>query len=218
MVVKSKVLIIAIVVLVLGGGAGAYLLTRDDDGDSANQTEQNDGGSGSFDAVSNQNLPFVVNFSMSGENGESNATIEYDGKGAWRYSAEQEGQTIEYISANNYFYTRAGEEGWYKYPFAAGEATSFDTSSYEFSESDLAALKASGQNKGRENCPAGSCDVWETSDESGNRTTVYIDTDSRRISQIKSVTGGTTTTMVYDYRDVSIEIPADAQELPNFGQ
>lgn len=69
---------------------------------------------------------------------------------------------------------------------------------------DINQYRESAQYIGTETCPAGTCQVWRANGP-GGEVSYYIDSQNR-ISKIRMGEGGTETT--YEYKDVSIVIPA----------
>lgn len=206
-------------ILVIAGGVGGYFVTRDgNDNDSSSQTSSslnNNGqssGDKSFAPVSTEGLAFAATITTSGEAGTNEAKIEYDGKEKTRYSATKDGQQSEIIyTADTYYFCASGS--CIKYPISQSGASGFSPGDYQYDETELGNYKNNASYKGRQDCPAGTCDVWAVSNE-GVISSIYIDTDTKRISQVEGSQNGTTTKIVYEYKDVSIEIPANAQEAP----
>jgi hypothetical protein len=65
-------------------------------------------------------------------------------------------------------------------------------------------------------CPAGTCDVWSVVDENDHESTIYIDVQNNRVSQVESRDETSDIKLVYEYRDVTITPPENAQEIPAF--
>jgi len=220
----SKNLIIAIVagVLVVGGGA-AYFVMRDDSSTettsaSSSVVESQDTDATAFNPVNTTENDFVATFVTQSENGEIiEATARYDAENTtWEYKAIAEGQQVEAIFTPDAIYTNANGQ-WVKVPSTSGDNIGFNTEDFEINEEDRADFQSNLIYMGEANCPSGTCDHWQAENFQGNDTlSFYLEKQTNRVNQISSVTDGRTITITYSYEDVTIEIPTDFQELPEF--
>jgi hypothetical protein len=212
------VLIGAIVVILLGGGAAAYVLTKDDD-KSPQTTSQNGSGSNAsaFDAVSTEGLEFKATITTAAEGGTMEATLEHDDKNNTRYVSNIGGQQTEVIYTSDAYYTCQGAGNCTKFPLSQTSNTGVNPSDYTYDQSKIADYRNNANYKGKQDCPAGTCDVWSVS-AGGVTSTIYIDTDTKRISQVESTIAGATSKIVYEYTDVTINVPTNAQNVTVPGQ
>lgn len=214
----SRTRIIAAVVVVALAGGGAYLLTKDDNGDksseSTSQTANNQTGSeGNFSPVSTEGLEFKATLTTTKDGTNTVATIEQDDQKNIRYTATQGGQQVEIIYTKDaYYMCTAGN--CIKYPISQQGSAGFDPGTYTYDASKLEGYKNNSAYKGQKSCPAGTCDVWSVT-AGGYTSTIYVDTKTKRISQVESTVNGATTKIVYEYTDVTITVPTNAQTLPN---
>lgn len=212
----NKNLIIGIVAaVVIGGGAVAYVATRGDDDDDANNNNtisqsQNDDVN-AFNPLSTEGLSVVMTITSSNQEGEG--VFEFDGEGNSRYVATQNGQAIEFIITSDGYFTKAGDQ-WIKYPTTASTQSGIDATAYQYDDSELTAYRNTAVHQGQQSCSAGTCDVWAYS-AGGAESKIYIDTDTRYISQVETSANGQTSTVTYEYKDVTITPPTDYQELPS---
>lgn len=205
------VIIGAIVVILLGGGGAAYVLTKDDDKPPQN-TSQNDSNANAFDAVSTEGLEFTAKITTSGASGTTEATLEHDDQNNTRYVSDIGGMQTEVIyTADAYYSCQAGN--CTKFALSQSSSSGVNPGDYTYDESKLAGYRDNSTHKGRQDCPAGTCDVYEVS-VGGTTSTIYIDTDTKRISQVESTISGATSKIVYEYKDVTINVPTNAQTVP----
>ena len=223
----SRNLIIGLVVggVVLVGG-GAYFVTQngsDSSNDSASQQSSEnasqDSSTQAFDAVSTNDTSFVATISTSDTEGKtSQSTMEYDkSSGNVRYTSTADDKTFTITYTSDAYYMCQSADRCIKYPLNGVGDSGFDRSAFEYTAEELAGYKNSSAYQGKKDCPSGTCDVWQVS-EGDYRATIYIDAGSKKIVQVEGTTGGTTSKIVYEYKDVSITPPANAQEIPAIGQ
>ncbi|MBI3984115.1 hypothetical protein HY346_02335 [Candidatus Microgenomates bacterium] len=211
---NRKLLLLVLAVLAIGVGVLIYAATRNDDDGGIEGTSNTDA---AFSAVSTEGLDFVATISSSGSGQGTKSTVSYDGEGRWQYQTSADGQSVQTIVTPDAYYTNSGQ-GWYKLPLSGeSDSSGFNAETYEYSAAEIDALKQSSIYEGQKDCPAGTCHVWRTS-TAGDSSTVYIDTKTNRISQVVSVIGSTTSTIAYEYKNVTVNVPADAQPLPGLNQ
>ena len=214
---KKSVLIAIVAAVLVVGGAAAFFLTREDSSTNNNETGTQDttpaengaaDTSQEFAPLSTEGRDFSATITV---NGDTSGTFEQDGDKT-RFASTVDGQRGEFIYTPDATYS-CTEGECFKFPNDSDAADGFDTDDYEFSESDLEKLRTDAKYEGRKDCPAGTCDVWTVTDE-GTTSSVYIDTKTRLISQVEGTYDGDVTKIVFEYRDVIIEVPANAQEFP----
>ncbi len=215
----KKVLIIVAVVLVLaGGGAGAYyLLSRDDAQPSTEATQTQPASETSttgFAPASMEGVPFEATITVEGEGKTIESVMKFDGKGNSEYVAVQDGKRITMFFTEDFYYMCTNATTCFKYKITNGDTGSVDPSQYEFTEEDLNNMRATATYKGQQACQASTCDVWEST-EGTTTVNIYIDTTTKRISQAITQTDRGTSTMVFEYKDVTVDVPKNAQELPS---
>lgn len=213
---KKPVLIGIIIAFLLGGGTAAYLLSRDGKKDKTqtdSQTSNNQtAGGNDFAPVSTKGLDFSATLTMSGSQGTSSARLEQDGDKT-RYVSTQDGQETQIIYTPDAYYSCTGGQ-CFKFALSQSSNIGVDVSAYEYDASEIANFRNTAAYKGKQDCPAGSCDVWSVTVGAGT-STLYVDAKTKRISQVESTQDGTTTKIVYDYKDVTIDIPENAQTIPS---
>ena len=207
----------AVAAVVIVGGGAAYLATKEDNNGAQNTSQQSSGnstaGEGTFAPVSTKGLAFEATISTAGGPSEiSEAKLEYDGKDKTRYSAIVNGNTTQFIYTTDAYYSCADNE-CLKFPNTQSGTSGFNPSDYEYDEAKIADRKDKSTYKGKKDCPAGTCDVYEVNVDSAV-STFYIDTKTKRISQVEGTVSGVTSKIVYNYKNINIEVPANAKELP----
>ena len=212
----KKSLIVGIVVAVLiGGGAVAYFAMKDDDGgndDTTNTSQsQDNNGNPTFNPAATDNRDFVATINSGTEGSDSSFEYDVDSE-SFRYKASASGQSIETIITPDAYFTMANGE-WIKYPTATGSGV--DPESYQYSTAELSAYEGTSSYVGQESCSAGTCDVWRTS-SAGAESALFIETGTGYIVKVETTVDDKTSSIEYDYKDVTINPPTDFQELPSF--
>ncbi len=209
----KKVLLIVLVVLLLGGGA-AYLLTKDDKNDqtptnteSQPTTDTSSEPTASFSPLSTEGKDFVATVTTTTKTGTSTAKFEQDGTKT-RYTISTSNTNSQFIYTKDTYYV-CGSGQCYKYTAKQSNSSGVDVKNYQYSGSELSSFKNSAAYKGKQSCPAGTCDVWSVT-AGGITSTLYLD-DQQRISQVESSQAGTTTKITYEYKDVTISLPTNAK-------
>lgn len=206
------VLIAVVAAVIIAGGAGAYTLTKDNKDKAPRPASQNTNSQSSFAAQPTEGLEFKATITTTSGNTSTQATIERDDKNNTRYVTGQVGQQMEIIYTSDAYYSCQGGNCT-KFPISQSGNSGFDPSAYTYDQSKLSGYRNNSSYKGKQSCPAGTCDVWSVS-VGGATSTIYVDTDTKRISQVEGSQGGGTSKIVYEYTDVTINIPANAQAVP----
>ena len=207
---SRPVLIGVVVAAVLVAGGAAYMLTRDEDSDNQQQSSQDSTNSGSsaFSPASTEGLEFTATISV---DGSETATLEHDDQNNSRYVTTIGGQQTEIIYTSDAYYTCQSGGNCIKFPLSQSSNSGFNPSDYTYDENKLSSY-ASPAYKGQGSCESGTCDVWEVS-AGGVTSTLYVDTNTKRITKVQGTVNGKTSTIVYDYKDVTITVPANAQTI-----
>lgn len=201
-----------VALLVIGGGTAAYVATKDSD-DSSSQSKggQSTSEQNSFAPTSTDGLEFTATISTQGGATTGEAILEHDDKGVTRYVATQGGQQIEFVyTSDTYYSCNAGK--CIKFPITQSSNSSFNPSDFTYDETKISGYRGGASYKGQKSCPSGTCDVWSVG-VTGATSTIYVDSGTKRITQVETAQSGSTAKIVYDYKDVTISIPANAQTL-----
>ena len=141
-----------------------------------------------------------------------------DGKGNISYAYQAEGKDVTLTYTKDAYYLCSGNSQCLKYPISASSGSGFDPSSYQFDSSRIDSLKSSSKYKGQETCPGKSgstCDVWTASSANGGViSTIYVDSSTKRVARVISVAGTTSSDVTYDYKNATVVVPTNAQEIP----
>lgn len=204
---KKQLIILLVLVLVIGGGAAAFLLTKEDEPKSST-TQQS---SGDFSPASIQELDFVATITTEGSNENTQGTLEKDGDKT-RLVSTADNQTSEIINTPDALYTCTNGVC---YKFAAQNSESgVDVSQYHYEDTEISNLRNTAVYKGQKDCASGKCDVWEVKDTPDSVSELYLDVNTKRIIQVVSTKEGTTTKITYEYKDVTVDIPTNVQQIP----
>src|SRR5690606_5473649 len=135
--------------------------------------------------------------------------------GRSRMVGERDGTRFETIFTSDAFYSCEGDN-CIKFPVTQSQSAPFQPGEYVYEEGDIDDLSDMANYKGRGDCPAGTCDIWEVT-EDGTTSELLLDSN-QRISQVRGTYDGSTVTITYEYKNVTIDIPANAQTIPTLEQ
>ena len=225
----NKNLIIGLVagVVVVGAGA-AYIVTSGGEDEtnnnsqtteSTNNSQQESTDGQTFNPANTIEQDFVATFTTQSDGGEISATVNYDkDSSSWQYVTTTGDQDAEFIITADAYYSKLDGQ-WVKLPSSGDAATGFDTKQLELSDSEVTAFQERASYKGEASCPAGTCDLWEVENyEGAEKISFYLNKDTNTMSQLVTVANGATSTITYEYKDVTVEVPENAQTLPSLGQ
>ncbi len=214
---KKVLIIVGVLVLVVGAAAGGYLFFVKDNGStdtSSSAQNQDTGNSSEFSPVSTEDTPMVATITTTQDGEKNTIVMAFDGNGNSEYAIDQEGKEVRFITTEDSYFM-CNDSGCFKYANTQEQSGTTNPDEYEYSQSDIDNFKKQATYKGQQSCDEGTCDVWEVANFNGGGTaTFYLDSGSKRIVKIASTFNGSTSTITYDYKNVTIEIPANAQELP----
>lgn len=222
----NKKLLIGLVVVVVGaGGAAFFAMNQNDDNTSTTQTSQSNedatettkenDSQPTFNPQITGNKSFVATIEGTSEGEQAiEGTIESDGQGNLRFVGTTVGESAEYYILADGRYIICQEGACFS---TSSETSGFSVDDYNVTDDDVAEFRETASYIGREDCPAGSCDVWQVTDE-GVETKIYISTKDSLVSQVTGTDEGDTFKVVYEYKEVTITPPSDVQDISNFSQ
>lgn len=215
---NKKVLIgIIILAVIVVGGVSAYFLTRSDDAqnskssNSQNVDQQNmaNNGAQSFDPAATENVSFTAVLTGTSNGQTYTANLEHDGKGSSKYSGSNGSAPFEMYLINKEYITCTGGTC---IKLSSASASPVNEGTYNFSQEDISNFRNSSTYLGKADCPAGTCDHWQSIKE--NETIDFYVASDNKISKANGKIGDTTFEIVFTYKDVVITPPANVQELP----
>ncbi|MBP9827036.1 hypothetical protein KBC99_00985 [Candidatus Saccharibacteria bacterium] len=212
---KIGLIIVGIVVTL--GIVGAVVLRKQSSSvKTSDQSASLENGQGdmSFAALSTQDSNFTATITTDADGKKSTAKMEYDKTNdALRYSMDSNGNTMTMIYTKDAYYMCSSSTQCIKYSLENSQNTGgFDRKSYEYTAEELANLKKQANYIGRKACESGTCDAWKISVD-GSNTTMYIDTNTKRISQIENITASGSSKIVYSYTSSTVTPPPNAKSL-----
>ena len=179
----------------------------------ASNTQSNKAASNVFDPLGTNDVSYVATITTTNGDKSVVGVMESDAKtGAIRYTATTNGKEVQMTYTKDAYYICQSADKCLKYPLSQGSG--FDPKSYAYDASKIAEIKNSVKSLGTSSCPTGTCSVWQTTNGS-YQGKVYIDSKTKRIVQAENTTASGSSKIVYDYKDVTVSVPANAQELPN---
>ena len=223
---NKRILVIIALVLLLGGGATWYFKNKDSDDTASNSSQStsdnqaSESTDSSFNPLSTSGVSAVSTITSTIDGVESVAVMEYDADtDAVRYTTTTDGEKMIMIITKDSVYMCQTADNCLKYPSGTDSTSGFDRNTYEYTQEEIEGWKSTAMDQGEKDCPAGKCNVWSVN-SGGYESTVYIDKKTRRISMVESSSPSGSTRIVYEYKDVNIEIPLNAQniEIPNIPQ
>lgn len=216
---RNKKLLIVIFVVLLVGGVAAWQLTKKDSNTKTNantssNTSQNTSGTNDFSPLATSGSSFAATITTTAGGNSSSAKMEFDKKtGAVRYTSSAAGQNLVMIYTKDAYYICQTPDTCIKYTLGGTNTPSFDPSSYEYTDDKLAGYRSGANYQGKQDCAAGTCDVWKVSTGS-YESSIFVDTKTKRISQVEATTAAGSSKIVYEYQDVSVIVPTNATEAP----
>lgn len=167
-----------------------------------------------FAPATTEGVPFVATVTTT-DGGESvTGVMTSDGLGNVNYAYQAAGQDASLTYTPDAYYLCGDGTQCIKY--ANTEATSqFDPEAYQFDGTKIEELKTTAAYKGQEACPApatGTCDVWSVTSEAGVTTTMYVNTETKRIARVTTASGTTSSEVTYDYKNATVTIPTNYVE------
>lgn len=210
---------IVIAVTVIAGVAFAFWQLQDDEPKLAQEISDNGITQEDIAELSlvGQNMAgasYVASITGDTPEGPLQSTLEFDGEGSYSFSSEQADQSIRFIVTPEAAYSCESDQC---FEFPQGQEDdlfAFNVDGFTYEEDDLTEFADVATRIGKEQCPAGTCDVREIVDEA-ETTRLYIDTSANRISQATGSGYDGEFSIIYDYRDVTITPPEDAQAMPS---
>lgn len=214
-----KIAVIAIVIIA-AGAAGYLVMKNKDEGTdtstkettSINDKTTDENKTPEFNPLSTENESFKATMEVSEEDAVIfEGDIERDTDGNIKFSGEQDGEFVEMYLKQDGTYIVC--QGGACYSLSDGEKP-FTQSDFVASDEDIAKYKTTAKFIREDSCPAGTCDVWEYTNDDGEPAQVYISQEDRRVSRVTGISEGSDLVIDYEYTDVSITFPENVQALP----
>lgn len=218
---KQIIAIIAGVVLLIGGGIAFWQL-QDDEPELAQETTENgitqeEAAQLAIVAENMAGASYVATISGTTPQGDIDSLLEFDGEGSYSFTASQAGQSVQFVVTPEATFSCEGDQCFELPRGQEDELFAFNIDDFTYDEAALTDFVDIARKVGQEDCPAGTCDVWEI-EQDGETSRLYIDIDTNRISQASGSGGDGEFTIVYEYRDVTITAPENVQPFPTFDQ
>jgi hypothetical protein len=214
---KKIVVPIALVVSLVVVGGAVWFTQRDSTSDSqqtSSQTtasqSQSSTGATEFSPVATTDVSYEAKLTSSKDGKTFTATMKSDGKGNSEFEAEQSGQEFKVILTKDAYYSCTGDTC---YRLNNRDGAAFNPDSYQYSTEDINSLRDKATYKGTAACGSATCDVWLVKD-GASEGTVYIDQSTKRIMKADGVFDGNTGSLTFEYKPVTITVPANAQTVP----
>lgn len=205
--VIAVIAIVAVSIFALTGGDDSKSQQTKTKGSSADPASTS---ANEFEAIATKDQSFQAVMTGTRDTTTYTANLEYDGKGNSRYSGTSGGTTFEaFMLGSRYVICSNGT------CFEMSQANSpvpVSEDQYSYSDDNLANFRRNATYKGKQDCPAGTCNAWDvkTTDFTG---TIFVD-DEDRISKVSSKSDKSAFDITYTYQPVTITPPANIQTLP----
>lgn len=221
---KNKQILTAVIVVGLLAGVFLAFFSANEQDETVNQQaseEELEQGSQTEEAALFNPLPmdevgFRATLTGTSNEGPVDAIMEYDGEGSSRFESTQNGQVMEFIITPTAAYS-CENSNCVMFDTTTDNMSFFNPEDYTYGDGDYATFRDEAVYLGREDCPAGTCHAWEVEDED-TTSLIYIETQTTRISQVVSSGPDGDITVTYEYEDITITPPENAQALPSFDQ
>ncbi len=227
---KKGYLVGLVVVLVVAAGIGYYFYNQNQqDKENAkkaaaanaavnNQTTTTK--KAVFAPATTEGVPFVATVKTTTGDKQVSGVMTSDGQGNISYATQAEGKNMTLVYTKDSYFLCMGESQCVKYPKTSSSSSGFDPGSYEFDGSKINSYKDSSSYKGQQACPGssgGTCDVWSVTN-GGATTTLYVDSASKRIAKVTTVSGTTSSEATYEYKNATVVVPTNYTTLPSTAQ
>lgn len=226
---KSRNIILIIILLLIIAAVAGYFINKQNEDEkaekaakvstAANQKQQQQANNAkAFAAVANSGQPYVATIDTNAGGKQVNGVITSDGQGNTSYAYSADGTNVTLIYTADAYYLCSGSSQCIKYSASQTASSGFDPSTYQYTGAKLDELKSSAAYKGQQACPSpatGTCDVWSVTSAGGGATsTMYVNTDTKRIARVTTVSGTTNSQVTYEYKNATVKIPTDFKSLP----
>lgn len=208
---------ILVALLISGGAVGAYFIFKSDSEELAETSEtsedtrdSNNDSATSFSPLPTTGTSFVATMNGNTSDGASyTATIRHAENGNTHYEG-----TFGEDTFNMYFFDNrniiCSEGTCIATPTL--DAIPVSTDQYEYDEDDFDRFQDIAEHAGQESCNSGTCDVWRITD--GEASGKILVASGGRVDSAEWQSPDGNFTIVYEYTDVQIELPADIIETP----
>ena len=222
--VNQGVIVIAVIMILLIVGGGYYVFNKKATNDEAMTDETKSLSDGDDDKMEVGDLlsgflqqDYRVTIKTEGVPGGQmgDIVVEYDAPDKTRTVMTSAQGTVETIVTSDANFTRIGDGKWAKSD--GGNASSSGIVGYSKEKLEEMTNTPGVTLMGKKPCSAGVCDVYSGTFEGATAATVYIDALKKRPVRIEAeMTGGQKTVMDYDYTGITIVVPTEASEMPDF--
>ncbi len=212
---KNKIVLLILGLILVGGGVTYILTSKETSSSPTNETPKSETASTEsstpvFGPTGTTGKSFIA--TIEGKSSDATVitgTIESDGKGQVHFSGTQGGDNAEYYLDSNQAFIFCQNGSCFRY---AVNQSGLNVGDYELTDEDIAKYRDIAEYEGTIACDAGMCEVWKYNDE-GADTKIFIDKETKLVSQVVGVKDGDTFTITYAYKDVTITIPSNVQEI-----
>ena len=216
---RNQIISIIVAVVLLTAGLLAFIFMQDEAQDMAGVTDPGEQNGELeedlfFDAEAMTNASFTATISGETPDGPIDALMEQDGEGNTRFTTQQNGTEVEFVVTPDSSYTCENGE-CIRFDSDTSIDSLFNPDNFTYDDEDFEAVREDVVFIGEEDCPAGTCNVWEVHDGE-EESRIYVSTDTRQISQVTGEGADGSFSIVYDYRDVTITPPENYEEAPDF--
>src|SRR3989344_3144489 len=214
---KRPTVIISIIVLILAVGGGIFETNRRNNKTktvsvSAPKKISPKLPIAKFKAVPTTDVAYSASISSPNDDGSTfTGTLISDGKGTMQYTAMLAGQSAEITYTPDSYYMCTGGQ-CFKYAISQSSNSGFNPANYPYTPAQLSDYRKTAKYNGKKSCLVGTCDSWSVT-VADTSSTILIDVKTQHISEVKSTVDGKTSTITYDYKPLTIKIPADAQTI-----
>lgn len=208
--ISLPIIIVAIVaVIAVGGGIFVFIGSNRDDDTTKSSTASttDDSKKPIFAPRGTAGVSYVAKLSGTANDTALAATIEYDSKGNSHYVGTAPESVEMYKIGSEYIIcTNSG---------CIATTTTISPTGNEqstYSEEDVTSWKNSAVYKGKQDCPASSCDAWQVTQDNYTGT-VFVASDGR-VSRTVWKSHSTNMTIDLEYKDITITRPENVQTIP----
>lgn len=179
---------------------------------NSNSTNTNSGEVANFNLQPTNNKDYTGNFSATSATKTISGSFDHDSSGNIKMRvSDDNGETAETYLLDSEIVSCSNDGKCIALP--AQPSGSIERTQHEFDEAAVKEFKQNAVYKGKQPCPAGTCDVWDVKSTRGEAT-LFIDSNGL-LSKIVSKNDSGTFEVNVIYKNVEVVRPANVSQIPN---
>ncbi|HRF28630.1 MAG TPA: hypothetical protein PL051_03265 [Candidatus Saccharibacteria bacterium] len=207
----KRVAVAAVVaVLLVGAGVAAYFYIQSSNSVANSDTNTSDQ-TPTFKPQQTAGVSFVATYTANSKDSEvTTGTIEVNAAGDSKYTGMAGGKEFTSYSVAGQYVSCV--DGTCIKLASNNNQESIASGEYRYSDEDFAKFSSKAVYKGKKDCPAGTCEAWGYDDDDVT-TEMFIDSKNRLSKLQGERKNGSSYTITYEYKDVTVELPKNIKTI-----